>query len=721
MIPMPDSDVASTTVLPKRNFAALRRVLLILLVASTVVPAVCFIGYAYFDHQRRFVDADESLDRLARIAQEQALKVFDLNTAMVSRVASLLDDSSDADIRSREPQLHRQLDEIAGDYSQVVSLSVFGRDGQLLASDSFSPPPPVTIADREDFQSARAVRPTPYFSLPFSGRVRREDIFTTAVGRSGLHGEFIGVISLALRRQYFSAFYRELTNPGSGFSLGLYRRDGAVLVQEANSGTLFDLSASEPILLAFRDNVLAGTVTTATNHGERFLTTYRKVGPYPIYVAVMYDTAVLASEWWRHMLVVGGVALIPCLVLWTLLLFAFGQLRAEELAWQRWHNEVALRLSAESANRELLRVGAMGNLVANVAHAFNNLLAVVSTNMALARQKGFTDVASQVVAVEEAALEAQSLAHRLMSVAKKQVLKPAVVNMTSWFDETREIIKAAVGEHVELVIEISDVWPVLVDPRDLQFAVVNIAVNARDALGERPRFVVTGKNTTIHAGTPDVPAGEYVMLSLSDNGAGMSDETQRRALEPFFTSRAGTAGTGLGLTQVRAMAEQAGGMVRLSSAVKQGTTVRLYFPRHSSPARVKRADVASNSNVASRENASSVLLVEDDIHVAAGVSAVLQTFGCEVQHEPTADDALRRLMSGAEYDIVLSDVQMPGSMNGIGLAEQVRAKWPRARVALITGYADELVRARKIGVPVFGKPFDVEELKDFILNGQQLA
>jgi CheY-like chemotaxis protein len=205
-----------------------------------------------------------------------------------------------------------------------------------------------------------------------------------------------------------------------------------------------------------------------------------------------------------------------------------------------------------------------------------------------------------------------------------------------------------------------------------------------------------------------LPDGEYVLISCTDDGEGMPEAVARRAFEPLFTTKLRGSGTGLGLAQVLSMCEQAGGTAKIDSVPGSGTTVRLYLPRHR-----ERTAAAADVETLRRPvptPAGVVLLVEDNEDVAAGVAAVLETFGCEVRHEPTADQALDVLSGGERFELVLSDIQMPGKLNGIDLAEKVRSAWPSQKIALMTGYADELERARRLGVAILAKPFNIDEL-----------
>jgi CheY-like chemotaxis protein len=364
----------------------------------------------------------------------------------------------------------------------------------------------------------------------------------------------------------------------------------------------------------------------------------------------------------------------------------------------------------------LRRMGALGNLVANVAHDFNNLLMVVSANMELVRRKNFNGVEREVLAVERATVGAEALARRLLSVARKQPLKQAPIDLARWLPAASSLIETAVGETIQFKVQVSpDIWCVRADAAELEFAIINIAVNARDAMPQGGRFVIRCQNVRVTADNA-LADGEYVLLAFTDSGTGMNEATARRAFEPLYTTKLSGSGTGLGLAQVLATSEQAGGTARLDSVVGRGTTVRLYLPRFTGTceAVAPRAAHTVDATNEAEPAPGSILLVEDNEEVAAGVAAVLETFGCAVRHETTADRAFDVLSEGTRFDLVLSDIQMPGRLNGIDLAEKVRGTWPLQRIALMTGYADEFERARHTGVTILAKPFNIDELRELV-------
>jgi signal transduction histidine kinase len=697
--------------LPLRNFAATRRVLLVVLVVSIVFPLACLAGYGYLDYQRRVADSDNMIDRLARVTEEQAVKVLDLNQQISARILELLDDRDEASIHAHEGELHQRLRVIGGDFPQVATIAIFGVDGKLLVNSRAYPAPALSIGQRDDFISARAIRPEPYFSLPMYGPVSQTDVFNTTLGRSAADGRFLGAVTIALRSAYFANFYRELMGGDPSLALGLYRQDGQLLVRYPGWPAGTSLTAHTPFTDALRDKELFGHVRmTSSVDGVERLLAFRRVGDYPLYVMSAYATEAIFQQWWNHFLLIGSITVVPCIAVWLLVFFSLRQLDTERLAWERWQGEVAMRLSAEASSRQLQRMGALGNLVANVAHDFNNLLMVVSSNMQMARYKGFRNVEDEVRAVERATATAEALTRRLLSVARKQPLKQEALELAKWLPGAATLIDSAVGDKVQVSVNlVADIWRVLVDPTELEFALMNLAVNSRDAMPRGGRFVIRCQNVRLVSSDTLLPDGEYVLISCSDDGEGMAEAVARRAFEPLFTTKLKGSGTGLGLAQVLAMCEQSGGTAKIDSVVGSGTTVRLYLP-HLREARAASA-ATQDATLDGHSGAQGVvLLVEDNEDVAAGIAAVLHTFGCEVHHEATADRALDVLNAGERFELVLSDIQMPGKLNGVDLAERVRSEWPAQKIALMTGYADELERAKHIGVAILAKPFNIDEL-----------
>jgi signal transduction histidine kinase/CheY-like chemotaxis protein len=493
--------------------------------------------------------------------------------------------------------------------------------------------------------------------------------------------------------------------------MGLYRQDGNILVRLPDAESAAKPAANTPFTKALAQAVREGRVDMAsTVDGTDRILSFRRVGDYPLYVASGYATDAALTQWRRHVAVVAMLTLTPCVGLWLLIVFSLGQLRAEEAAREHWRSEWIKRSSAEASSRQLRRMGALGSLVASVAHDFNNLLMVVSANMELAARKNYTDVKKEITAVKRASVGAEGLARRLMSVARKKPVKHEVVSLSTWLPSATTLIEPALTEKNQFKLRVApDIWLIQVDVTELESAILNIAVNARDAMPAGGTFSLECRNMSVTNAAKGLPAGDYVVMALSDDGVGVIPSAKEHAFEALFTTKALGAGTGLGLAQVIAMCEQAGGTARLESELGNGTTVLLYLPRHlgAQPTEPPLPRPAADETPA----ANHVLVVEDNEEVAAGICAVLEVLGCTVRHAVTADQALDILIGGVAFDFILSEVQMPGKMSGIDLAEQVGNLWPKQKFAMMTGYADEVERAELGGIAILAKPFNIEELR----------
>lgn len=707
--------------IPPRDFGATRRLLIIVLAASIVTPLFFIAAYGTIGYQRRLSDSSEVIDRLARVTEEQATKVLDLNREMSSRITGVLGFDGDESIRGRQEDIHRTLNEMAERLPQIAAISIFGRDGELLVSSRFYPAPGVSIGGRSDFVAAREHGADTAISLPLRGAVTGADVFNTTTTRRAADGQFLGVIGISLRREYFFSFYKELAATDDALTLGLYRRDGGILIRYPPPRVQPAPVRNLPLAHAIGGRTPSGRIRIdSTLDGVDKLLAYRQVGEYPLYVTAGYAVSAITNRWLQQYGLVALATLVPCFGIWFLVVFSLRRLEEEQSAWESWRAEVGMRLTAEATSRQMRRMGALGNLVANVAHDFNNLLMVVKANMELARRKGFNNLEREVTAVERASAGAEGLARRLLSVARKQPLRLQATQLKPWLDDVGSLLRTSIGEHVALQMYVSEtVWPAYVDATELESAIINIAVNAKDAMPEGGEFVIRCENVWLAKASGGLTPGEYVLIACSDSGTGMPESVVQRAFEPLFTTKAANAGTGLGLAQVFAMCEQAGGTSRIDSVLGKGTTIRLYLPKwqgqatQTPPPSVQPPSVQA-APATGAGSQGSVLLVEDNEEVAAGLAAVLEVFGWTARHELTGDAALALLDAGHRFDLILSDIQMPGTNNGIDVAEKVRHFWPLQEIALMTGYADEFERAKHVGVTILSKPFNIDDLQELL-------
>lgn len=341
----------------------------------------------------------------------------------------------------------------------------------------------------------------------------------------------------------------------------------------------------------------------------------------------------------------------------------------------------------EQRGAQSQRVVALGRLTGGVAHEFNNLLGVISNSMHLMqRHPCAPELQGPLSATQRSVDKGSQLTQHLLRFAGKRPVRVQTLSLAQYLPEVQELMRSVLGRRIQIQVQAaSNVWPVRVDVNELDLALVNLALNAHDAMPAGGEIKLRACNAQ-EVDKEGLPPGDYVLLTVGDDGMGLDPALVEHAFEPFFTTKAVGQGSGLGLSQVYGFATQAGGTARLASTPGVGTTVSLLLPvargGDEQPAPSFGTDDAAQQSIAGH----SVLLVEDDEALGDVTAALLMAHGARVLRASTAEAALRQLEGGAQADAVLSDVVMPGAMDGVGLARRLRETRPRLPVVLITGF-----------------------------------
>jgi PAS domain S-box-containing protein len=388
--------------------------------------------------------------------------------------------------------------------------------------------------------------------------------------------------------------------------------------------------------------------------------------------------------------------------------------------------DITERVNLQAQLAQAQKMEAVGQLTGGVAHDFNNLLQAVTGNLdlisRLAEARGDARLARLVSNAARATGRGARLTHQLLAFSRRQNLRPERVWVSRLIAETLELIKRAAGETIAVHTHASlDLWPCHVDPGQFEAALLNLAINARDAMEDGGELTVRANNARLDAEAAaalDVPAGDYVRVEVADTGCGIAPELMPRLFEPFFTTKEVGKGSGLGLAMVHGFARQSGGAVSVASAVGHGTTVSLLLPREaqsdfdSAPPAPPRPVNAVRPPALGR--ALDVLLVEDDAVVLEAVQAALAEAGHRVAAAHDGDEALALLATGTAADILVCDVVLPGGLGGIAIAREARRRRPGLRVLLVSGYGEAVLDESGANYPVLGKPFTCAELLDRI-------
>ena len=708
-----------------------------LIAISVLLPMVLFAFAAWTSYCETLREAEARVERTVRILEEHALKVFETHRLVIQQVNGRLrfmDWSREAD----RADLHALLARLQDELDQVSTITVTDAEGRMRASGRVYPvDPTVNFADRDYFQALKSTDQTlPYVSSAYPGRQSGQLIFNLAGRAYTAPGErFVGTVAVSADRGYFETFYKSV-DPSASHSVILVRGDGAILASEPKLAIL-QLPESSALRHQIRLSAAGAYTMRSRLDGVDRIFAYHQIGSYPVYVRFGLSKATALEPWRATLFNYGIVAVLASLALVAASALAVRQTQRERLARRRWE-ETAAALQAEAIERGRIegqlrqsqKMEAVGRLTGGVAHDFNNLLtAVIGSLDLLRRRPGSLDERGErlVANALEGAERAASLTNRLLAFSRQQPLQPVRVDANQLVDGMSDLLRRTLGETIAIETRLAgDLWATRADFNQLESAVLNLAVNARDAMPRGGRLTIETDNAALDAMyaavNADVAAGDYVMIAVTDTGAGMAPEVVSQIFEPFFTTKPVGKGTGLGLSQVYGFVKQSGGHVTVYSEPGHGSTFRLYLPRSldalSSTSGTPRSDGVEPELLHSA-NGETVLVVEDEERVRRLSVAALEEAGYTVLAAgdgPTGLDLIRR-----HHDIALlfTDVVLAGPMNGRVLADMALRERPDLPILFTTGYTrDAITHDGQVeeGLHFLGKPFTSAALVKTVHN-----
>ena len=691
----------------------------VLLVASLVLPVALFSIVSAISYRQHFTDARDRLQRdLGRIT-EHALKVFETFELSAIYLDEMLSTLSDEEIRTNEKEYSARLLNITKTLPQLRDLWVIDAEGYPVVSGTISPMPRVNLSDREYFRVHKNMEAAGlHISEVLSARAGNSTVKFFAISRvREIDGKFGGVTIVSIAPEYFSDYYARLNTEAYSSSL-LLRRDGTVLARHPDPpGAPSKLPEGGAFPRAVLAQAESGTlVSVSALDGMERTFAYRKLPRHDVYVTTSFATRTVVRQWARDMashLIFG----IPA----TIAMVGLGVVALRRT--QGLHEEQARRQATEAALRQAQKMEAVGRLSGGIAHDFNNMLTVILGNidMALRRLGDQGEQGARLTRLLDSARQASEraaiLVQRLLAFSRQHPMEVKSVDINRLVQSMSELLRRTIGENVttETVLG-GGLWKVAVDPNQLENAILNLAVNARDAMPEGGRLIIETTNAhldetyvTAHGG--DFPHGQYVMLAISDSGTGMPRDVIERAFEPFFTTKPTGMGTGLGLSVVYGFAKQSGGHAKIYSEIGEGTTIKLYLPRLTEqrdlPAWSAEVSPAPR-RVNSAGGTETILLVEDEDEVRRFASEVLSEEGYRVHAAGDAASALRILESEPAIVMLFTDVVLPGGMNGRQLAERALQLRPNLKVLYATGYTrNAIIHQGRLdaNVELLTKPF----------------
>ena len=371
--------------------------------------------------------------------------------------------------------------------------------------------------------------------------------------------------------------------------------------------------------------------------------------------------------------------------------------------------DVSRRRDAEAALQQAQKMEAVGQLTGGIAHDFNNLLQVITGYMDSLKDQAAASqnarMVRQVGAVSEAANRAATLTQQLLAFSRKQKLEGRIVNLNQLVKGMSDMANRTLGDAIEFDYCLdAELWNTRIDPSQAEMALLNVMINARDAMPAGGAITVETVNRDLQHGDElllvGLNPGRYTQVSVTDTGTGIPEDVLKRVMEPFFTTKDEGKGTGLGLSMVYGFAKQSGGAVNIVSEIGRGTTVRLYFPASDLKA---KADVGASNRAMDRGGHEHILVVDDRAEVADLARTMLEDVGYSVETATDGKEALAKFDGGHRFDLVFSDVIMPGGMNGVSLARELKHRQPGLKVLLTTGYAESTIERTDVG----GVEFDM--------------
>lgn len=679
------------------------RPLIILVLVSILAPLalVAFLIASSASQLNQLIDErnQSNLD----ILQEHALKVLQTTERLLYESKELIGPPPFAYSADDEARVSAKLSEIQRAIPEVEAIWAFGRDGHPLVSSTVQPVPrTINNSDRDYFKAQASHNAGTYIGRPIKARVGNEVFFVASQRLHASDGDFSGVVALTLPPKGLESFYQKLAS-GSPYSLGLFRQDGSALARfPAPPSGLASAQTSDAFLRQLADSPDQGVyrATSGVDNVARRIA-YRKLQGYELYVTSAYDQTYFLRDLWNALARTLSFGLFVMVLL----------IAATWMAVQRTRHylvESGLRNKAEDALSHVQRLEALGRLTGGVAHDFNNLLMVVQgSSDRLANSNLDAKQRRAVSMISQATDHGVKLTRQLLSFSRTQPVKAEIINLAEHLNQVKELITGSLKGNISFSMQANgQLWPIEADAAEFDLAMLNLAINAQDAMPN-------GGTLTIKANNDE--GSSTVRITITDSGTGIAPEHLPSIFDPFFTTKPVGKGTGLGLSQVYGSVKRAGGTIQVQSELSKGTVFALHFPKAELPQSLTRPASASKGEDRPELN---ILFVEDNELVAEATKSNLVQLGHQVTHLVKADDALSLLAEIKSFDVVVTDIVMPGKLDGIGLINLIRQRKDAKDVPIIvtSGYSEETQSILDLGLPLLPKPYSLVQLEAALLK-----
>ncbi len=632
----------------------------------------------------------ESVD----IATANAARVARLLLANFERTADAIDGfmtnfASDVTPPATRDALQERLEELYLPLA-IVQVTLVGPDGRVFVNSLQPDAEAIDLSDREHIRVHLEDRVDGlYVSAPVFGRISQQWTIQFTRALRDADGALRAIIVASYDLADFVAFYEALDFDRQGV-VALAGLDGIMRVRSGVESS-YGQDLSQEIHEIGVTETEGGQYRVSPVDGVERIGYAVRSERYPFYTYALFDRSYVdARAASVRTPIVVSLSLLALVVTFATI-GALWTIRRETIA--------AARLLQKR------RLEALGQLTGGIAHDFNNLLTIIMGNLDLLRRAEESRRERHIRNALMAAERGKSLTQQLLAFGRRQTLSPAVHDLNRIIRDMEEMLTHSLRGDIAVTFDLADgLWPVEIDAEQLQIALINLAVNSRDAMpdGGRLRFE-----------TANDARSDRVTLTVGDTGAGMTREIAARAVEPFFTTKAIGSGTGLGLAQVHGFVQQSGGELSLRSEPGKGTTITLAFPRAAAELTVITSETAASEHPPGFAPGMKAIVVDDNPEIAALAVSVLMETGFEVREFRSGDDALPAVNEGG-YDLLLTDIVMPGRTDGLALARAAKAATPGVAVVVMTGYSSKLESGEQVDGELLLKPFTPSDLADAI-------
>ncbi|HWK43612.1 MAG TPA: response regulator [Stellaceae bacterium] len=673
-----------------------------------------FVVAAWQNYAQVDRSVNQELDKAAGMLLEHSLKVFETGALVLGILDQQLDLSRWDEIERSTP-VHDLLSNLDKSLDQVDALWLLDATGKVRNSSRFFPTDGLIMRAEDGVVALQSSDAGALISAPSIDKLTGNRRFNISRRHFDRNGVFDGVVVVSASVDYFRQFYETVVF-GVRPVVDLLRADGTLLVRYP------DLGEAQPAMLGpnsgFRQAIVlqpeSGDFHTKSEvDGVERHFRYRRLKNEAVYVVYGIDRNTIIYEWLRNLKVYGLFAMPATLILVLVTWVALRNAQHEQAVTRRLQLEIERREHAEAVLRQTQKIEAVGQLTGGIAHDFNNLLTVITGNLSLLERHLKEEKTERLVrAAQRAAQRGEQLTQQLLAFSRKQHLVPASVDINELINGMCDFLRGTIGSTVEIETEFApNLWPALVDRNQIEHVVLNLALNARDAMPVVGGCLIFRTQNVFGIdtiGRGSLPPGEFVRIAVIDNGTGMTPQVREQAFEPFFTTKEVGKGSGLGLSQVYGIVTQTGGTVHIDSDVGRGTRIDIYLPR-AYPVLSVTPPPAPEEPAVRMPGRARILVVDDDPDILRFVATCLAELDYDVVEATGGAQAIKELGSDQPLDLVLTDLAMP-AVTGADLTRWVERNRPDLPVLIMTGFADLQSFKLTVDLPVLAKPFGREEL-----------